>query len=64
MERVPSRDDLARFDPPFSAQTRVWLEKPADATLPTVLDPDGTVVQMAGRAPGQPPHAQVVCFQP
>jgi hypothetical protein len=63
-ERVPSRDDLADFDPPFSAGARVWLEKPDDAALPIAHDTDGSVVQMASNGPDKPPHAQVVCFRP
>jgi hypothetical protein len=54
-ERVPSRDDLASFDPPYSAGARVWLEKPDDATLPIILDGDGTVLQIAGNGPDKPP---------
>jgi hypothetical protein len=62
-ERVPSRDDLARFDPPFPRQTTVWLEKPAGADLPIALTSDGQVAHMTA-APGRSPHAYVVCFRP
>ena len=62
-ERVPSRDDLERFDPRFPGGTLVWLEKPAGADLPIALNAEGKVSHMSAR-PGRSPHAHVVCFRP
>jgi hypothetical protein len=61
-ERVPRREDLAAFDPPFPGGTIVWLEKAADKNLMVV--PDGQVAQGAPQ-PGQAPSRyHVVCFRP
>lgn len=58
--RVPSRDDLDLFDPPFPRGTRVWIEKSAAQDPPLALEPDGQFVHL----PGRTPYANVVCFRP
>jgi hypothetical protein len=59
-ERVPSREDVARFDPPFAAALRVWLEKPAGADLPFGREANGEFALFSGASH----RAHAVCFRP
>jgi hypothetical protein len=64
-DRVPSRDDLAAFDPPFAGGTSAWIERPADARDLLSLDPDGRIVQLAlQRGQTSPWRRNVICFTP
>jgi hypothetical protein len=65
-ERVPSRDDIAAFDPPFPGGTSAWIERPADENENVLfsLSPDGRIAREVPWA-GQPPsRSNVICFRP
>jgi hypothetical protein len=61
-DRVPTREDLALFDPPFPRGTSVWLERP-EGTMPLSLTADGRFARLASR-PSYAPRDHVVCFRP
>jgi hypothetical protein len=62
-ERVPSRDDLAAFDPPFPGGTSAWIERPADEGVLLSLIPDGRIARQVPRS-GQSSRENVICFRP
>jgi hypothetical protein len=57
--RVPSREDLALFDPPFPQSMLVWLAKPEDSDQLLALSAGGQHTGMARNA-----RAGVVCIRP
>ena len=61
--RVPSRDDLSAFDPPFPSGTEVWLEQPAGADYLLTFTHDGRFARQNPR-PGLISREFVVCFRP
>lgn len=62
-ERVPSRDDLTAFDPPYAGGTSAWVERPADENYLLSLTPDGKVARPAPQR-GQVWREYVICFRP
>jgi len=62
-DRVPRREDIALFDPPFPRGTAVWLEWPEGATMPLTLRAEGDLTHLASRS-GYTPRSNVVCFRP
>lgn len=61
--RVPSRDDLTAFDPPYAGGTSAWVERPADENYLLSLTPDGKIARPAPQR-GQVWREYVICFRP
>lgn len=57
--RVPSRDEIGLFDPPFPRENAVWIAKPEDADQPLELTTDGRFAPVPGES-----RRHVVCFRP
>jgi hypothetical protein len=62
-ERVPAREDVAAFDPPYAAGTPVWLEKRQGERDLVSLTAEGSVTILVTRD-GQSLRRNVVCFRP